>query len=398
MFAPTLFLVALGAQAALAAPNLVARWPSLATNSTAANTTNSTNSTVGGVNDTQILQFALNLEYLESTFYAEGLATLNASAFQNAGFDPTVRERFVQIAEHEATHVLLLQDILGPDAPQPCNYSFPFTDPLSFVTLAFALESAGESAYLGAAASLTNKSALTLAGTILAVEARQAGYIGDAVLNNTPWNGPFDSPLNASEVFSLASSFILACPSTNPPLPIQPLPVLQISPVNATAGTNITVFVPGTEDFSPANIPIVNASATTPIPSVNNGTATPFFLAYYNGTNFTYSALNPDNTTTIPEGLAGVVYTQLVSTNLTAPSNETVLTGLAVLNIPVPANSTTTTTPTGASSSAVSSSTLSSSASSTTSSAASITSAASSSSITSATSSITSSVSSTTSA
>lgn len=111
----------------------------------------------------------------------------------------------------------------------------PLTDVVSFVNLAFALESAGESAYLGAASLIQNKSILTTAAvrisscpwdefglivgailqTILAVEARQASWVSSAALNSTPFNGPFDTPLNTSAVFSLAGkspwrSFILA--------------------------------------------------------------------------------------------------------------------------------------------------------------------------------------------
>ncbi len=73
--------------------------------------------------DTQILQFALNLEHIESAFYNLGLSQFNDSAFQAAGFAPEIRGRFAQIAEHEATHVQLLESILGADAPQPCNYT-----------------------------------------------------------------------------------------------------------------------------------------------------------------------------------------------------------------------------------------------------------------------------------
>ncbi len=40
----------------------------------------------------------------------------------------------------------------------------PVTDPVSFVTISFALESAGESAYLGALSVLQNKTTVTTAG------------------------------------------------------------------------------------------------------------------------------------------------------------------------------------------------------------------------------------------
>lgn len=73
--------------------------------------------------DTQILQFALTLENLENAFYSEGINKFNDSAFQSAGFSPEIRQRFVQIMQHERTHVEFLQNALGAEAPQPCNYS-----------------------------------------------------------------------------------------------------------------------------------------------------------------------------------------------------------------------------------------------------------------------------------
>ncbi|PSR74734.1 hypothetical protein PHLCEN_2v9613 [Hermanssonia centrifuga] len=137
MFTFSLLLAAFATQCAFAAPNLVKR----CTPSNSTSTPSSTNVTaVTGtlyyyVNafyascsqlqlpDTQVLQFALNLEYLESTFYSRGLSQFNETDFENAGFDSSVRERFVQISEHEATHVKLLQSVLGSDAPEPCNYT-----------------------------------------------------------------------------------------------------------------------------------------------------------------------------------------------------------------------------------------------------------------------------------
>ena len=73
--------------------------------------------------DTATLQFALNLEFIEATFYGQGLELFNDTDFQNAGFDSSVRGRFNQIWEHELTHVAVLQSLLGANASQPCNYS-----------------------------------------------------------------------------------------------------------------------------------------------------------------------------------------------------------------------------------------------------------------------------------
>ncbi|PSR74736.1 hypothetical protein PHLCEN_2v9615 [Hermanssonia centrifuga] len=312
MFTPSFILIALCSRLASAAPYVSKTLHSSDTSSW----TSLTNSTT--VNDTQIAQFALSLEYLESAFYSQGLSQFNDSDFQNSGFDPSVRERFVQIAEHEATHVVLLKSVLGSDAPQPCNYTFPFTDPASFASISFALESAGESAYLGAVSLIQNKSILTTAGSILAVEARQASYVGSSVLNNTPFNGPFDTPLNASAVWSLAFT---------------PLPVLTLSPANATVNQSVAVAVSNNQDFSPSNIPIVNSTFVAP---TTNG-STPLFLAFYHGLQVTFAPLDGSNSTTVPDGLAGVVYAALVSSNNTAPTPETTLSGLSVLNIPVPA-------------------------------------------------------------
>jgi hypothetical protein len=129
----------------------------------------------------------------------------------------------------------------------PCTYSFPATDVTSFLGLAQAIEGVGVSAYLGAAASITNKEYLTAAGSILTVEARHNTYIIGANKGN-PVPSPFDTPLDFNEVYSIASAFIVSCPSTNPALPVKAFPqlVVQGSPA-VTSGETIHVSGQWTE-------------------------------------------------------------------------------------------------------------------------------------------------------
>ncbi|GJJ76179.1 hypothetical protein EMPS_08538 [Entomortierella parvispora] len=162
---------------------------------------------------TDILNFALTLEHLESTFYKEGLAKFSQKDFEKAGYHGKVREYFEHIGEHENTHVDLLTSIIKSlhETPVPvCKYNFPLTDVDAFIAISRALENTGVSAYLGASSSLAG-GLLTTAGTITTVEARQSSYLNTLVGGEgTPYN--FDTPLTAQEVFTMASGFIVSCP------------------------------------------------------------------------------------------------------------------------------------------------------------------------------------------
>ena len=79
--------------------------------------------TFNGTPDITVLNFALTLEHLENAFYQGALAQFDAKAFTDAGLPPFARGRFLQIADHEKTHVQFLSSTLGAQATQPCNYS-----------------------------------------------------------------------------------------------------------------------------------------------------------------------------------------------------------------------------------------------------------------------------------
>jgi len=160
-----------------------------------------------GVTDADILQYALTLEHLEATFYAEGLATYSAADFAAAGFGGSFYKNLQTIASDEKTHVAYLTAGLTAAGAMPvaaCTYDFGVTSAKGFVATAKLLEGTGVSAYLGAAALISSPAYLTAAGSILTVEARHNSYIsyvlGDSPFPQRMFCTLFTIPSNTSSI------------------------------------------------------------------------------------------------------------------------------------------------------------------------------------------------------
>ncbi|KAI0819856.1 ferritin-like domain-containing protein [Trametes gibbosa] len=263
--------------------------------------------------NTDVLNFALTLEHLENTFYSQGLAKYTAQDFEDDGLPAWVYGRFVQILEHEATHVQFLTDALGDKAVKACEYEFPYYSPKTFAAMSMVFETVGASAYLGSAKYLANNADyLTAAGSILAVEARQASWVTASVMKLQPWNGAFEVPLTPSGAFSLASPFIKSCPSTNAPIPVKTFPTLQLSSSSPSHGSSITVT------YKPSG-------ETTP-----GKTA---YVAWLDGLQVVYTKLGKGGKTTVPANLTGTAYAAVVNAK-EPPNDENMLTGFTVVQFP----------------------------------------------------------------
>jgi hypothetical protein len=165
--------------------------------------------------DIDILTFALNLEYLEATYYRYAFYGAGLPANFTTGSDGqpagavtggsevpwTTHETksFArELVEAESAHVYLIREVLrkarAPVIPAPAidlKNSFiaaaeaaglgstfdPFASEEAFLLGAFIFEDVGVSAYAGSAANIVNSQVLTTAARILALEAYHAGSI-----------------------------------------------------------------------------------------------------------------------------------------------------------------------------------------------------------------------------
>jgi len=156
-----------------------------------------------------VLNYALTLEHLENAFYRDGVDLFDLGT---DGFGFSVNEQLTAIGAHEAAHVAALTDTivsLGGEPVAEASYLFDdaYASAESFLATAAALENTGVSAYDGAGSSIPDPMLLTVAGGIVAVEARHASYL-NLITDEIPFPAAFEMPLTPDEVLEIAGPFI----------------------------------------------------------------------------------------------------------------------------------------------------------------------------------------------
>jgi hypothetical protein len=129
-----------------------------------------------GSGDVGILNFAYALEQLEAAFYLQVIATPYTSM-------PSIELAYLtDIRDHEVCHREFFKAALGTGAIKGLTPDFSkidFTSRASVLGAAKAFEDLGVTAYDGIAYNIKNAAYLSIAGSIVSVEARHAALIGN---------------------------------------------------------------------------------------------------------------------------------------------------------------------------------------------------------------------------
>ena len=252
------------------------------------------------VTDVDILQFALTLEHLENVFYKGGVSSMSEKDFTDAGFSAQYYTNLKYITHDEEQHVELLTSALMAAGAKPvaaCTYSFPYTDPKSFVTLASVLEGVGVSAYLGAAPLINSTAYLGVAGSILVTESLHTAVQRFNLKEIAPAN-PYGTALGLDPVFTLAAAFIKSCPSTNVALPVMAFPTLTATQgIPAAAGMTFTFSASGSLPSAFSVVFVSGLSTTSVAPTMQGDMIAAVIPATAMGQTYVFIAKSATNTT-----------------------------------------------------------------------------------------------------
>lgn len=238
------------------------------------------------ISDGSVLNFALNLEYLEAEFYLRAVygTGLDGSMIGGKGTPGgvtggkavpfrTSRTKSIatEIANDEKAHVVFLRAALGAAAVarpaidldksfsaaataagliKPGEKFDPFASEENFLLGAFVFEDVGVTAYKGASPFITNKTYLEAAAGILAVEAYHAATIRSKLIDYSLVNqanaisaarDSLDGPADLDQSLTRGGGMINIVPTDNNGIaysrsPGQVLNVVYLNPASTTKG------------------------------------------------------------------------------------------------------------------------------------------------------------------
>ena len=153
-------------------------------------------------NDVKILQYALNFEYLQSTFYTE---TERAGTVAAMPENKAIWAR--TLGAHERAHVAIIKQVLGDAAGKKPFFNFRGTTESEdgFTRTAVAMEDLTTALLTGVTPALQSRALIAAAFSLLTVEARHAAWARH-LAGVLPVAAAFDQPKPVAEVDRLVAS------------------------------------------------------------------------------------------------------------------------------------------------------------------------------------------------
>jgi ferritin-like protein len=159
------------------------------------------------VNDVDILNYALTLEYLETEFYTLGVKRVKGLSGDEMKLAKELRDNE---SEHVDALTATVKKLGGKPVAKPkFNFGGAFGDRATFLKTANVLEDAGVSAYNGAGPLVKSVDVLGAAGSIVQVEARHASLIRLA-RGKAPAPLAFDKAATMDAILKKVTPFIVS--------------------------------------------------------------------------------------------------------------------------------------------------------------------------------------------
>jgi hypothetical protein len=151
---------------------------------------------IAGRRDTNILNFDLVFEYLQSSFYVGAVRVGTVARM------PPEQQRWAKtLGAHELAHVRILKQVLGRQAAAKPTFDFHgVTESVNdFTRTAVAMEDLTTALLAGQAPQFENPQLVSAAFSLLTTEARHAAW-ARRLAGTTPVRSPFDAPKSLAAV------------------------------------------------------------------------------------------------------------------------------------------------------------------------------------------------------
>jgi len=156
-----------------------------------------------GPGDLGVLNYALTLEYIETSFYTAALRTGRVTG--------RTAKLFNQFNAEESAHIGVLTAAvrkLGGKPPTAPKTIFPLDTQEMILSTASQLETVGAGAYLGQLDVIQSKSVLATALSIHTVEGRHAATLNQLLGHSPTPDGAFGRPITATDVQRQIQTFL----------------------------------------------------------------------------------------------------------------------------------------------------------------------------------------------